>query len=406
MSYALRLPLFLAVIFTMLAAGCMGDTLNVGTDTPTDPALLDTPDGELVTKAVDWGKGTSTLYTPYEDDAPDWTWDFVTSQHYNGGSLNVWNDATTLYLEYQLDGYMMDEAMVLVSPIQPGPKSGNPGQFPYKMDFPGPVDSYTFEVPLAMFGGKSKLYIAAYAHSTDDDGMWAGYFNDGHPYWDFNWKKWGGGFCTRVMPIPALGGGLDGSAAYKGYHWGTFSYWDVLFTEPVMLPPGSYFNDGSNGRPEGDYYVGWCVDQGHVIRSGYPYEVKLYSSYDPNKPDWAASDNWDMVNYIINQRRQGAYDEFGGFEDNNENKNLFQNAVWYFIGVVASPPPGSGICGVPDYVPGGEGLYNAVIDDALANGENYIPGPGEYYAVVLFDKQRALTNGEQRFQMNIIEVDP
>lgn len=381
----------------------MGDKLGLESGQQLDPAFQNTPDGEFITKTIDVGKGVSKIYEPYSDPTPDWTWDLVASQHFNAGTLKVHNDSDTLYVEYSLFGFMMDEAAVLVSSTPPGPKEGQPGHFPYKVEFDDPVDTYTFEIPLAGFDGKGALYVAAYAHTTGDDGVWAGYFNGGNPYWDFNWKKWGGGIATGVMPVPDLPNGPGDSVSYMGYHWGYMSYWDVVFTTPVGLPPGSYGQ--SPCHPPGDYYVGWCVDQGHCIRSGYPYNVLVYSSYDPNKPDWADSDNWDMVNYLINQRRHGVYGSFTGYScAYTLKKNAFENALWYFIGVVA--PPGLGITGVPDYDPSKHDLYDSLITDALANGDNYIPGPGDYYALVLFDRDRALTNEEQRFQMNIIEVDP
>ena len=170
---------------------------------------------------------------------------------------------------------------------------------------------------------------------------------------------------------------------YKAWHWGFVSYWRVYFQTPY--PDGDWFVG-----PDGNPWAGWCVDAPHSMYSGHAYKVKLYSCYDPDLPAFAARDNWDMISYLITQRNKewGIYDRDWS---SNYHKQAFQDAVWYLKGGGTYPPAGS--------------LARQFADDALANGDGFIPGPGEYYAVILFP-DTSTNNNQYRAQMNIIEVDP
>ena len=208
------------------AAGCGGSSTMLA-DEPVTADELNKPTPEA-------GKAASA----YPDPNIDFTWDLIAGQNMYAGTVHVYNDATVLYVDYSLfDGWLMTEAHVLVSADEPGEKDGKPGQFPYKEEFDPPVDSYTFEVPLGDFPAKSKLYIATHAATTNGETIWGGYWNDGDAYYDFNWKKWGGGFCTNVMPFQSV---PEEWVWYKGYHWGTYSYWNVQFLDTAGYPfPGS-----------------------------------------------------------------------------------------------------------------------------------------------------------------------
>jgi len=104
----------------------------------------------------------------------------------------------------------------------------------------------------------------------------------------------------------------------------------------------------SNGR-----YLGWCVDEYHVIVPGETYRAKMYSTYDPDNPH--PDEDWDMVNYILNHKQEP-------WED-------VQDAIWFFVdgGRWPSNPAGQ-----------------AMVNDALANGEGFVPGPGQTLAVILY----------------------
>jgi len=296
-------------LLLIVLSACGGGSISPdAADNTFDPLLMDTPDGEFVQKTVVGDKDVSKTYTPFEDPTADWQWDLIAGQNMYAGTVNVYNDDATLYVCYSLfDGWLMEEAHVLVSTTMPGEKDGKPGQFPYKEEFDPAVAEYTFEIDLSELDltGKTLIYLATHAAVTNGETLWGGYWNDGDADYDFYWKKWGGGFATYVMPVPDLPNGDEDCVQFKAWHWGYRSYWDVHFYTPVTLPPGSFIHPNRNPDP---FYVSWCVDQSHTMRSGYYYNALLYSSYDPAMPDWAKSDNWDMVNYLINQRRHGVYD--------------------------------------------------------------------------------------------------
>jgi hypothetical protein len=115
----------------------------------------------------------------------------------------------------------------------------------------------------------------------------------------------------------------------------------------------------SNGK-----YPGWCVDKYHTIRKKITYTASLYSSYDPGNPK--PDPDWDKVNYILNHK-QGSV-------------NAIQEAIWYFIDEINPSDPDA----------------QALINDANANGQGFVPAPGEKMAVVLWI--------DSKTQIPIIEV--
>jgi hypothetical protein len=323
----------------------------------------------------------------FDDESSDWTWDLVAGRHYLVGTVSVSNDEDSLTVTYNTSGgWLMEELHLFAGEAPPVKKK--PGQWPFKAELDPPADSYSFDVPLSAVTDeyKGKLFICAHADvvlGDQEEGAWGGYWNDGDPYWDFEWQNpWGGGFNMNVMPHPNL---PEDWVSYRGYHFGTFSYWEIVFEADADagFPPGSY-----NG-PFGESWVGWCCDETHQMYANYPYNVHVMSSYDDDLPPVAQSENWDMINYLINARRSGE----GIFNQNwtsNAMKTQFQLAVWYLVGGTG-PHPG--------------GLAGQFVDEAIANGDDYIPGDGEFYALILVPDTSS-DNNTVRAQMNIIEVDP
>lgn len=356
----------LLVLAALALNGCGGS----GTTAASDPGK---PQSSLVAKP-----GQAKVGSMYSDPQLDFTWDLIAGQNQNAGTVHVYNDASTLFVAYNLSGsWQMTEAHVLVSTTPPNPKGGAPGQFPYSQTFNPAVSSYTFQISLAdlSLSGKTKVYLATHAATTSGETIWGGYWNNGNPRYDFNWaKKWGGGFTTHVMPVF----NHTDWRSYSASHFGPQSYWGVNFA------------DNSYPFPGNNTWNGWCVDLAHSMYPNYPYEVQLWSCYDPNLPSFAQSGNWDLISYILTKRNAGA----GIYAANwavDANKEEFQTAVWYFMGGGGAPASGS--------------LADQIVQDALANGDGFIPGPGQYYAVILFPHTET-DNNTVRAQMNIIEVDP
>lgn len=142
---------------------------------------------------------------------------------------------------------------------------------------------------------------------------------------------------------------------------GTESY---FLTKLLDVPEGY---DVANGT-----YPGWCIDtRVEMARSPAIHPVKLYSSLNP--PGELANESWDMVNYILNHKRGNATD--------------IQQAIWYFINLDTA------------YTPTSEVAWE-IINDALANGEGYVPSYGEKIAVICYPQYMF----PSEVQVSIIEV--
>lgn len=145
---------------------------------------------------------------------------------------------------------------------------------------------------------------------------------------------------------------------------GTQSY---FFTELSDVPPGY---DVTNTT-----YLGWCVDRtANMTRSPATHEVILYSSTNP--PGNLASEQWDMVNYILNHK-QGTSDDM-------------QQAIWYFVNMASSFTPTSNVAW-------------EIINGALANGKGFAPANGQTIAIICFPV--IVFPGSPDVQISIIEVE-
>jgi type VI secretion system secreted protein VgrG len=123
-------------------------------------------------------------------------------------------------------------------------------------------------------------------------------------------------------------------------------------------------------------YHGWCVDRGADIeRSPVIHSVLLYSSLNP--PGELAGEEWDMVNYILNHKQGRAV-------------KAIQEAIWYFVDLNGS------------YIPTRQDAWD-IIDDALANGDGFVPRYGQTMAVICYPTLLLLP-GEYPIQITIIEV--
>ena len=135
-------------------------------------------------------------------------------------------------------------------------------------------------------------------------------------------------------------------------HDGTISYFDTVLSDV----PSGY--DVTNRA-----YLGWCVDIRYNIPRGTDFSVTLYSSCAP--PAGLEGERWDMVNYILNHKQGEMMD--------------IQQAIWYFMKYPDGIPEASWR---PGYTP--TPVATAIVDDAMANGAGFVPGPGEVVAVICY----------------------
>lgn len=156
-----------------------------------------------------------------------------------------------------------------------------------------------------------------------------------------------------------------------------------LPSDPIVVnieyAENTYFNMTlSNVPTDKNYYVadgiypGWCAQNNVVMTRGVDINIQLYSSYDPNMPDAFKSDNWGLVNYLINHR--------AGY-----TRMDVQNVIWYLLGSPADIPSGS--------------PAETLLHHVQVFGVGFCPKPGDRIAI-LCDK----ITTEPEYQRCFIEV--
>ena len=102
-------------------------------------------------------------------------------------------------------------------------------------------------------------------------------------------------------------------------------------------------------------YTGWCGDYHLYIMEDTDHNnTLLYNSYNDSLPLHLANDFWPEVNYILNNKI-------------GDDWKQIQIAIWYVLGF------------------GDQGLEDdgwQMVNDAIANGENYIPGVFDAIAII------------------------
>src|SRR5262249_16336287 len=120
------------------------------------------------------------------------------------------------------------------------------------------------------------------------------------------------------------------------------------------IPPGYSISNGA--------WTGWCVDYAGGLTTNIPYcDIKLIPSLDPFLPPKYANPNWDLVNYLLNHKQGNGVD--------------IQAAIWQFIGGPINPMD-------THYLPLSP-LALSMVADAAANGEGFVPGPGQFSAIII-----------------------
>lgn len=270
------------------------------------------------------------------------------------GTVTVSNDLENIYVKYETIAgwYLTETHLAIATELEdiPQTKKGNPkvGHFPYQEVHNPPVAEYTYEIELEPdYTHGTEILITA--HSVVAKMNKAG---------------------KTIKEETAWGGELR----FPGNNWATYFNYELILPNKLNLPsdsanmiveypgPGSYFNtiiseipnnfDISNGE-----FTGWCADTTVFIYPNTDYEIMVYSSYDPNVPDHVNDDeHWDMINYILNHKHPEA------------EPDDIQQALWYFTDDGNTMPT--------------DPEAQAMVEDALANGSGFFPGPGDVMAVI------------------------
>jgi hypothetical protein len=419
-----------SVVLLLVVASCSGS--STAPDNALDAQLSADSDSTVFpmkAPEIPLEKGTTThegahgsVYIDPEPDVfPDEGWvvdpasfTMTFGQNYDYGTAELVEEGSQWYVHYTLTdeaiaaGWMYCDAHVGIFADEPNPnKDGKPGQYPYKWDAEGDHGEFMTEVMLPLGDFMPQDFEPDFCLTIHASiCMWGitGYDDLGEPIygvvdeetgwggpWTDEWsKRWGGWVCTTAKEYKARTFQPMDRVYNASHSYGNLAYWKVTFT-----PDGNYpfYPFANNGNP----WPGWCTDP-TGFRNGL--NCRAISSYDTVLDGtYAESDHYDLISWMINERNDPTspyYNYYYGY---------FQRAVWYFkYGNAGGMHLGSGGPGANYAVT--HPMVAQLIADAKAYGENYVPGPGEYYAVLLIPLD---ADGNLQFgtsQVNIIEVDP
>ncbi|PKP52473.1 MAG: hypothetical protein CVT90_02630, partial [Candidatus Altiarchaeales archaeon HGW-Altiarchaeales-3] len=148
---------------------------------------------------------------------------------------------------------------------------------------------------------------------------------------------------------------------------------DGVVTATPYTGADTYFDIALSDVPSGqdvanDTYLGWCADRWHGISTGVSYPAELYSSYESDVPEIAQNVSWNEINYIINNR-----DDYAA---SGATRMDIQCAIWHFTDGLNTSDSN---CKATN-----PGVSQSIVDDAYANGGDFIPGPGDRMAVIVY----------------------
>ncbi len=262
----------------------------------------------------------------------------------NGDLLNVTFSAD--------DGWAFSETHLSVTNSLdevPATEGGNPaiGLFEYHANHTPAVTEFTYNN--ISVDGNSQVYILAHAEVRPV------------LQWKTNLEEF-----SNSLPAEAIM-----SVQYPVA--GSTSYFKTTITEGGILD---------------DTFNGWCIDVDNVIYNNMDYPVKVISSYDPGFSSLGLVENpqnMDLVNWIISQNFPGtAAPDF-----NTYTYGDVQRAIWELLD--------------DNYSESGLGLWSeervkGILEEAAANGEDFVPQCGDKIAVILLPVD--LT---QPFQITMVE---
>lgn len=163
-------------------------------------------------------------------------------------------------------------------------------------------------------------------------------------------------FCPTLpdFPVVVIHNQVGATTLFDIWFWGIGSGYDVA--------------DGT--------YPGWCIEDYPIPNVRDPGRVTMYCSYDDALPGNLADELLiNELNYLLNHKNGDLWD--------------VQVAIWLLLGYETPSKPVT-----PAAI--------AMKDDALANGANFVPGPGDLVAIILYSGDGGI--GPEGFQETIIEL--
>ncbi|HEX9744959.1 MAG TPA: hypothetical protein VGB30_05980 [bacterium] len=340
--------LFALLVFTlMFIMSCAGG------NTPLDPSM-NNQNGDLTSISNDGFDGSRSIQDfAFGDPCEN---DLIAGQQYFAGTVELSYDLDNIYITYKTTGdWFISEvhAHVTDSPDKfPTNGAGNPqiGHFDCNESFYPPVTEYTCVFPNDFEDGDI-VYYAAHARVLR--------IVDGQV----------------VQDETAWGGCEDFDTEWEGNRWGNYCYCEIDICEydlNLTLPdtvcathsypdPNSYWGITLFNVPDGfsvtnQKYLGWCSEKFVFLTPGSRCNIDIFSSLGDDIPTQYTDINWNAINYIVNHKLAGA------------TPLDIQNAIWHFSDN-NNPPPGS--------------KADQMIQDANANGLDFVPGPGDVILAIL-----------------------
>lgn len=131
----------------------------------------------------------------------------------------------------------------------------------------------------------------------------------------------------------------------------------------VFLSENFYFDLNVLNAPSGPtvsngFYGAWCVKFDFPIETNKVYQGTLHYSYGHGVPLHMELFDWPRINYILNHKGGASAEDI-------------QTAIWYFSGQPAGEPLVL------------NGVAQALVDDAMANGQCFVPGSCDRFAVII-----------------------
>lgn len=261
----------------------------------------------------------------------------------NVGEVTATLVGNTLVVEYSVEApwYLTETHLWVGKDKLKIPKQAAPGQFPFNaiLDF---ESGWTQVVDLASLGISpgDPIYVAAHGVVTKADG-------------------------------------LDGIVLTEDINFRL-----KFFTG--LTDPQAYFQTTILNAPLAGVYEGWCLDSYNRIQTNTDIFGTIYSSYDENLPILFGDKqgNLPLVNWIINYDFVGKVSP-GGF--GTYTLGDVQKALWILMEEIPNHDPFGGVG------PFNNDRVNEIVTKALAEGVGFIPGCGQFVAIIILVPGQQIT---------------
>ena len=144
-------------------------------------------------------------------------------------------------------------------------------------------------------------------------------------------------------------------------------------------PLGTYFDLQLSGIPAGydltnGTWEGWCAQDEEFISAGTNYNMDIYSSlYEDKLPPQAQGRNWEEINWLFNNM-----DWYEG--ETGYSWKAIQRAIWKIVNDDVNFTASLSLTAAE------EAMAVTMYNDAFSYGEDFIPLPGYWAAVVFVDQ--------------------